>query len=85
MTTDDDGRAVRQLRLNTRAAVRQSVARVVRDFDKAAHGTPAADVDRFKATIYALSVLLQFDKAADSDLLAERLQAIEARLDAVGR
>ena len=85
MTTDDDGRAVRQLRLNTRAAVRQSVARVVRDFDRAEPGTPAADVDRFRALTYALSVLLQFDKAADADLLLERLQALEKRLDAAGR
>ena len=44
-----------------------------------------ADVDRFRALTYALSVLLQFDRAADADLLAERLGEIEKRLDAAGR
>ena len=43
------------------------------------------DVDRFRALTYALSVLLQFDRAADADLLAERLGEIEKRLDAAGR
>lgn len=68
-------------RLNNRQNARSSLSRVIRDFD----GDPNADPDRFKVLIYALATLLSFDKAADADALAERLQAIEARLDAAGK
>ena len=65
-----------QLRLNTRDNARRSLARLIRDF----HADPAADVDRFKALVHALNVLLAYDKTAEELALGERLDAIEAAL-----
>ena len=64
----------RQLRLRTRDAARQSLARIIRDFDR----DPNADVARFKATVHAMSALLAYDRVADELALDERLNALEA-------
>ena len=72
-----------QLRLNTRANARRSLARLTRDLAAA----PVDDdpevgrllIDRYKALVYGTQVLLQFDKAADADAILERLAALEAR------
>ena len=66
----------RQLRLRTRDAARQSLARIIRDFDR----DPNADVARFKATVHAMSALLAYDRVADEFALDERLTALEAAL-----
>ena len=69
---------MRRLTLNTRDNARRSLARLIREF----HADPDADPDRFKATVHALSVLLQFDRAAAELDLHARLDAIEAALAA---
>ena len=42
-------------------------------------------IDRFKAKGHGLNVLLAYDRAAQAEEIAARLDAIEARLEAAGR
>ena len=75
------GSRPRQLRLNTRAAARASLSRVLRDFDRQ-EASPRATA-KFRATCAALRLLLDFDRAAEADALAARLAELEERLAAL--
>ena len=71
-----------QLRLNNRQNARSSLARLIRDFASAPDADPEVDrvrVDRFRALTYGMQSLLAYDKAADADLILERLAALEAK------
>ena len=71
----------RQLRLNTLPNARKSLASVIRDF----HRDPVADLGRFRAITYALSLLVNaFRAELDLDIEA-RLEELEARLEKVRR
>ena len=73
----------RQLRLNTTANARRSLAALIRELHRA---EPDADaIALFRAMVYGLQTLLAFDKAADADELARRLSVIEDRLTAAGK
>ena len=74
-----------QLRLNNRQNARRSLARLIRDFASAPDADPEVDrltIDRFRAAVYGLSQLLAYDRAAEELAIADRLDAIESRLDA---
>ena len=67
----------RQLRLNTRANARGSLARVLRDFDADADADPV----RFRAVLHGFNVLLAYDRLAEELDIEERLAEIERRLN----
>ena len=89
MTTDDAaetsepekargvGGVRRQLRLNTLPAARRSLAILIREF----YRDPVADVGRFRAVVYALSLLINgFRVELELDVEAE-LDEIQRKLE----
>ena len=67
---------VKRLRLNTLGNSRGSLTRLIRSF----HSDQSANIDRFKAVMNAMHILLSYFKAQAEMEISERVETLESRI-----